>query len=273
MKVLKLIFQFYVHSNLHVSLAAASLVLSSGFLFGFEVYSEAVFVMCATFVSYHFIRLMNRFKYGQPHLLDIFSNQYKIPIYILFLIAFTFGLCLSVKFEFFRLLYLCPFLILTMLYAFSFIGKNGVRYSIRFIPGIKIFVIAIVWAGSVIFFPITSSIGYNHTQLVFFFGLVFFIIVLTLPFDIRDMSFDENTIKTLPMLLGIVGVKCLGFILLVFSLALHFYVFEWFCITEYSIVCSMLFVLLVFSKREQTKFFASFWVESIPIFYYALLCL
>ena len=170
-----------------------------------------------------------------------------------------------------QFLHLFPFVILTLLYAYSFMGKNGMRHSIRFIPGIKIFVIAFVWAGTVVFFPITSTIGFDTHHLVYFLGLMLFVVVLTLPFDIRDLSFDEKRIKTLPILLGLTGVKYLGSILLMVSLVLHYLVFKWFGFTSFLMVCIVLFLLLIFSKENQSKYYASFWVESIPMAYYLLL--
>lgn len=271
MKFLKALFQFYVYSNLHVSVAVACLVLSVGFLFGVDVYHEALLLTCATFVSYHLIRFLNRYKYGKPHLLEKFSNQYKFFIYVLNILALLIGFYELIQLEIIQFLYLFPFVVLTLLYAYSFIGKNGIRHSIRFIPGIKIFVIAFVWAGTVVFFPITSSIGLDTNHVVYFLGLMFFVVVLTLPFDIRDLTFDEKNIRTLPMLLGVKGVKFLGFVLLMFAIGVHLFVFGLFGFWPFLLTSIVLILLLIFSKENQSKYYASFWVEGLPILYYLLL--
>lgn len=271
MKFLKALFQFYVYSNLHVSIAVACLVMSVGFLFGVEVSHEALLLMCATFVSYHLIRFLNRYKYGKKHLLDVFSNQYKALIYIMISAAMVVGLYELLQLEIIQFLHLFPFVILTLLYAYSFIGKNGIRHSIRFIPGIKIFVIAFVWAGTVVFFPVTSFVPFDVNHVIYFLGLMFFVVVLTLPFDIRDLAFDEKSIRTLPMLLGVKGVKVLGVFLLILSLLIHWYVFGNDGFYQFLITSLVLVFLLFFAKEEQSKYYASFWVEGIPILYYLLL--
>ncbi|MGY5355968.1 hypothetical protein [Wenyingzhuangia sp. IMCC45467] len=271
MKFLKVLFQFYVYSNLHVSIAVACLVLSVGYLFGVEVSHEALLLMCATFVSYHLIRFLNRHKYGKKHLLDVFSNEHRGIIYVMIGVAMFVGVYEFLQLKMIQFLHFFPFVVLTLLYAYSFIGKNGVRHSIRFIPGIKIFVIALVWAGTVVFFPITSVIAFDVNHLLYFLGLMFFVVVLTLPFDIRDLAFDEKSIRTLPMLMGVKGVKVLGSFLLIFSLVLHYCVFEWFGFMPFLIVVLVLFGLLIFSREEQSKYYASFWVEGVPILYYILL--
>lgn len=271
MKFIKALFQFYVYSNLHVSIAVACLVMSVGFLFEVEVSHEALLLMCATFVSYHLIRFLNRYKYGKKHLLDVFSNQYKALIYIMISAAMVVGLYELLQLEIIQFLHLFPFVILTLLYAYSFIGKNEIRHSIRFIPGIKIFVIAFVWAGTVVFFPVTSFVPFDVNHVIYFLGLMFFVVVLTLPFDIRDLAFDEKSIRTLPMLLGVKGVKVLGVFLLIISLLIHWYVFGNDGFYQFLITSLVLVFLLFFAKEEQSKYYASFWVEGIPILYYLLL--
>lgn len=273
LKFLKALFEFYVYSNIHVSVAVYCLVLSVGYLFDINVNHEALLLLCATFVSYHMIRFFNRHKYGKTHLLDVFSNNYRNVIYLLIFIALAIGLYELIQLQLIQFLYLLPFVFITLLYAYSFIGKNGERYSIRFIPGLKIFVIAFVWSGTVVFFPTTSLAPFDVHHLVYFICLMFFVVVLTLPFDIRDLSFDEKTICTLPMLLGLKKVKILGSFLLLIALGLHYCVFSYKGFIPFLGVCVILFFLLIFSKEKQSKYYASFWVEGIPVLYYLLLCI
>lgn len=271
MKFLNSLFEFYVYSNLHVSLAVACLVMSVGLLFGIEVYHEALLLCCATFVSYHLIRFLNRHKYGKTHLLDVFSNQYKRIIYVMIFLSTILGFYELSQIKLDQFLYLLPFVVLTLLYAYGFIGKNGEKYSIRFVPGVKIFVIAFVWAGVVVFFPLSAFIYFDVNHFIYFLGLMCFVVVLTLPFDIRDLLFDKKSIRTLPMLLGVANVKVLGFILLVLSLIAHYLVFGFREFFTFLIVSIILFFLLFFSTEKQPKYYASFWVEGIPILYYLLL--
>lgn len=266
MKLLNRIFQFYVFSNLHVSISVACLVLVTGTLFDITVFNEALFLGSTTFVAYHLIRYSNRFKYGKKHLLDRFSNQYKKLISVLNIIAFTISICTILKIQLIQVLRLLPFGIVTLFYAFSFVNIKGEKYSIRYIVGLKIFIIAFVWAGGVVFFPLEV----NMQSFLYFVELLFFVVVLTIPFDIRDVLFDVGSVKTLPIILGIKKVKILGVLLLLISVGLHYFSFRTVGLTSYMVTLVVLTLLLIGSKTKQQTYYASFWVEGIPILYWIL---
>jgi len=268
MKIFKKIIEFYVFSNLHVSLSVVCLVLVSGKLFKKLVLIEALFLGCITFIGYHLIRYSNRFKYGKLHALENFSNQYKKIIWLVNGIAIVVSLSMLLKFQFSQLLKLLPFGILTLAYAFSFVKIKGKIRSIRYLPGFKIFIIALVWSGSIVFFPFE----YEEKTKLYFIELLFFMIAYTLPFDIRDLNFDDKVVKTLPMILGIENTKYLGTTLLGMSIALHFYIFKDLYLLQYLIICIVVVLFLIKSTNNQSKYFCSLWVEGIPILYY-LFCI
>lgn len=263
---LKKITEFYVYSNLHVSLAVACFTLISGFLFDKNVETEALFLGCSTFIAYHFIRYMNRTKYGKTHLLDAFSNTYKNIIGGLLVLTIGVNLYLLTFLEVNQTLRLLPFGVLTLLYGVSFIKLKEKRYSIRYIPGLKIFIIASVWAGVVVFFPLE----FNSQTGLYFLESLLFVVVLTLPFDIRDVQFDKENVTTLPIVLGLPKTKWLGTLFLLLSVAIHYYTFGLKGFFAYLFIALILVALLWKSTTNQSKYYASFWVEGIPIFYVLL---
>lgn len=267
MKILKKIFQFYVFSNIHVSFAVYCFMQITGFLFDINTDNESFFVAYTTFVIYHIIRYLNKYKYGKTHLLDKFSNKYKWILIVLNCFAFFKSCYLISEFEFSQVLRLFPFGLITLLYAFSVLKIGGEKLSIRYIPGLKIFVIAFVWAGVGVFL----SLDFTMKTMFYFLELMLFVIVLTLPFDIRDTLFDLGKIKTLPILLGICKTKYLGSTFLISALILHNYNFGMFGLWQFTITGLLLLFMLWFSKTKQSKYFASFWVEGVPIFYFYLL--
>ena len=110
------------------------------------------------------------------------------------------------------------------------------------------------------------DVGIETTQR---FILVF---VLLIPFEIRDIAYDRKELNTLPQRYGVTKTKILaGFAVLLF-----------FFITflkddlgvEELILKGILFLILgiiLFStKRNQSNYFASFWVEAIPVFWFVL---
>ncbi len=109
----------------------------------------------------------------------------------------------------------CFFLRLETLSIMAFLGLISMIYplriggfSLRSIPFLKIFLIAFVWATTAIVLPYVEVIygfseikwGMFATHYLFFF---LFIILITLPFDIKDKPIDVITgTKTIPALLG-----------------------------------------------------------------------
>jgi 4-hydroxybenzoate polyprenyltransferase len=91
------------------------------------------------------------------------------------------------------------------------------KYSLRNIPYLKIFLIAGSWAGLSVFWWRPFN---NESVLLFFIRLII-VLVITLPFDIRDMGEDKkNNIKTIPIYLGYPKTMTLIFTLLFLAICL-----------------------------------------------------
>ncbi|MGY5351197.1 hypothetical protein ACXGQW_01275 [Wenyingzhuangia sp. IMCC45533] len=260
MKIFYTLFRFYVFSNLHVSLSVACLVLVNGKFLGKEVFAESILLGCGTFIAYHLIRYINRFKYGKEHLLDQFSNQHKSTIKLLICIAFGISVFLLKEIEISQLLKILPFGILTLLYAFSFFNVKGVRSSLRYVPFLKIFLIGFVWSGVTVFFIEDLDV----TSMLYFIQIMLFVIALTIPFDIRDLEFDRGNVKTIPMLIGIHNTKWVGGVCVVCALLIHMTIMKSYSLSFVLVSIALVF-LIVRTKASQSKYFAAFWVEGIPI--------
>jgi hypothetical protein len=87
----------------------------------------------------------------------------------------------------------------------SVTGKKNFR--LRDIPFVKIFLIALVWAGMAVVLPVVEHGGWSAVQpeQLQLLGLqLIFILLITLPFDINDWHIDRMTgVKTIPNVLGI----------------------------------------------------------------------
>ncbi|MBT8295014.1 MAG: hypothetical protein KJO51_01215, partial [Gramella sp.] len=155
----------------------------------------------------------------------------------------------------------------TLLYALPVFGGEK---NLRSLPGIKIFIIAIVWAGSTVLLPmINAGLILDIDFLVDFLQRLFLVVVLTLPFEIRDLNYDHERLGTIPQKIGVLNSKVFGSILMLLIGGS-----ELFQISMNSSGFFPLFLLLIIagiflwrSGREQGKYYASFWVESLPIVY------
>lgn len=89
---------------------------------------------------------------------------------------------------------------------FSFQEK---RYSLRNIPGVKLFLIASIWSLSCVLLPILEMESNNETAITLNDTIILiakrflFIAAITVPFDIRDLFQDKsNDLRTIPVVLG-----------------------------------------------------------------------
>ncbi len=107
--------------------------------------------------------------------------------------------------------------VITVLYTLPLIpSKNGWK-KLRDIGMLKIFLIAIIWTISTAILPILqSNASFNNprTWLIILEKLLF-IFAITLPFDIRDMDYDQSRkLKTIPLLIGVENTLQLSYICL-----------------------------------------------------------
>ena len=147
------------------------------------------------------------------------------------------------------------------------------RLNLRDVPGIKLFLIAFSWAGVTVFFPIVQNeVEISKSIILLFFERFLFIIAITIPFDIRDIDYDNPKLFTLPQVLGIKKSKIVAII----SLSL-FFLMELYSsfnsensILVISVVAIISSVLVGFSSKAQSNYYSSFWIEGIPIIWFLL---
>lgn len=99
--------------------------------------------------------------------------------------------------------------LLSLAYNLPFLNINQKKIGLRNLPGIKLFLIALVWSVSIVVLPIVevgNNYGIHVTQsetLLLLAKRFLFICAITIPFDIRDLFQDKlYQLKTIPVLLG-----------------------------------------------------------------------
>ena len=95
------------------------------------------------------------------------------------------------------------------------------------------------------------------------------VISLLIPFEIYDSKTDDPSLLTLPQQFGIRPTKTFGMLLVIPFLMLEFFKSN----PSYSeLIVSIITVLFIhFSSVDKSKYYTSFWVESVPIFWWLLL--
>lgn len=94
-------------------------------------------------------------------------------------------------------------------YSIPFLTLNHQKIGLRNIPGIKLFLVAIVWAISCVLLPIVEvehsyPINISTGETLLLVGKRFlFIAAITIPFDIRDLFQDKlYELKMIPVMFG-----------------------------------------------------------------------
>jgi len=163
--------------------------------------------------------------------------------------------------------------LLTLLYALPVFGNSR---NLRSLAGIKIFVIAMVWAVTTVLLPVINAQQLlNQPVLMDFFQRFCMVVVLTLPFEIRDLIYDSDSLETIPQRIGVRKTRIFGVVLSILICVIEIFQrqFRGYSLLALFLVCVIIGIFLLGSRERQSKYYASFWVESIPIMYLGILLL
>jgi hypothetical protein len=255
MKILKIIFDFYINSSLHVAIAVFCLVnitIVANHLDKHLLFSTCVFF--GTILGYNFLKYFQIYSSGFFH-----SKKYYSILLVSLLAAIGF------LYSFYFLEYTFQKLILisgVFVLLYPFLRKYG---------WLKLFLVSFVVTFVTVYIPFQTD-KYSVSELCLNLLQRFFILIsLLIPFEIMDSKTDSASLGTLPQHFGIKTAKVFG-ILLVFP----------FIGLEFLKVHPSYLVLLVgiitvccinFTTFDKNKYYTSFWVESVPILWWILILL
>lgn len=262
MMLLKRLLDFYINSSLHVALAVLSFCVLTTYeldLNGSIVLFSAVF--CAAIVGYNFVKYFGLAKFYYRSL----TTKLK---YIQLVSALS---VLGLGYAFFQLQSATQMLLFFLgLITFFYAIPMGLKTpkNLRSIGGVKIYIIAFVWAMTTVALPILESqLSLNFEHWILIVQRTFIIIVLMLPFEIRDLDLDQIYLSTIPQKIGVRNTKIIGYALLGDALLLEFVKHQFdqnrFLIVVFLVVILILF--LVKSTPKGSRYYTAFWVEAIPI--------
>ena len=267
MKVLQRIFHFYIDASIHVAFAVFSLVHVTGITFNIRVdYHLSWLLFFGTIVCYNFM------KYGvEAEKYILVANRYHRNIQFASFIAFGLALYHAYFLKLEVWIGIACLLFLTVLYAIPMLPHLK---RLRSWGGLKIFIVALVWAGTTVVLPVLSNSGPSFLDICITSVQRFlFVLILLVPFEIRDLIYDSPELKTLPQRYGVARTKILGAFATLPFFFLGFFKDSIIMVdlvgsgTLFLILGGLMFV----TKRNQGNYFASFWVEAIPILWWVLL--
>jgi hypothetical protein len=244
MKFFKLILDFYINTSIHVAVAVFSLVQITKLQLNISSNASLEhFIFFGTILGYNFL------KYFEVFWHRIFTLKKNFEIILISIIAF-FGivfyflrLTTNIQLEFLK--------IGLFILIYPFIRKYGLFKMVYVSFCLTLITVYVI------------EINHNNVYLVQRFLIIF---CLLIPLEISDLKLDSKTIKTLPNIIGIQNLKLLGYCLLILIVVLQFDIFL--------LIYTFLIAFCIFlSNENKSKYFASFWVESLPILWWINLCI
>jgi hypothetical protein len=244
MRILRKIFDFYLDGSIHVAFAVIALFQMTVLQFNIPQYSDlSFFIFFGTIVGY------NSLKYFQVFWYRIYTIRKNFSLFFVTLFSFLVALFFFLKFN--------------SSIQFQFIQ---ILFLILLYPLIRKFWILKMIYVSLCITIITVVIAFQNFSLdaVYFLQRFLLVFCLLIPLEIGDITADSKTIITMPIAIGINNLKYIGYILIAVFLAVNFDIANLY-------ISLILVVVIFFSFECQSKYFSSFWMDLLPIFFYALI--
>lgn len=236
------------------------------------------FVFFASLFAYNFQRLIGADFRGSHSLRHQWIQKNKRVLWLLTAVSGIVALALSTQLSKNCLLLLLPLGVIVLLYPIPIFYSRGKAYRLREVPGIKIFLIAAVWTlVSVGLLAIEKKLAWSLDLGLLLAQRFFFVFAITIPFDIRDLKYDNKALKTIPVVFGEEKARMVGFI----SLALY----ELGVIAQYLVgnslsisafiallcVSGISAYLLLKTTSKKGEYYFAFWVEGASLMMYVFL--
>jgi len=283
-KWLKVAFDFYIRSSLHVAVCytALAMVVIGRYHIIEENLWFGIMQFCLVVTAYNFVKYFELARNKS-------AFRFKTPIVILTIVTTVFSGILLLP----ELTYIYPYIIalsaLVLVYVYpSITSKNFRHYAFLKLPIVGlcwVLFIASYGHSEVIVRQAIEDINilncnyYPAYQMIFndyfylsLIGYFFFILALCIPFEIRDLKHDNAELKTIPQVIGVRKTKWLGILLTVLS-----WYFLYRFNSQFYFTFTLLFIHLIlglaiwFSDRFKSDYYASFFVEAIPVLWLVML--
>jgi 4-hydroxybenzoate polyprenyltransferase len=205
---LKKVIDGFLYNNLYIGLCAAALSFSGKTILNLKSGSYVeVFIFLSTVTVYSLQRTLPKFLnfHGSKD-----QRIYGTAVGEFLLPAFTLSSSLLVFIVFFEnKSVLFPWLLLLFMlclwYSSEIKFQKLYLKNLRRFPYLKMVLIACTWVSAVVFIPAAEAGKgiFNHEAVFSATELLFFLLAVILPFDIRDMDADRAAgIKTIPLKFG-----------------------------------------------------------------------
>ena len=250
------LFRFYVLSSTHVALAVLSLSYLTHLQFDVSLQTDLfAFIFCATVGTYNFIRY-----YSSSEIKSSFNRS---------ILVFSFLAALGMGLSATKLTSqtLPVALLLGMMSLTYVLPSNRFFGGLRYLPYLKSFIVAACWASVVVILPfLNHQVEFDRVAWLIWLQMALWTFSTMIPFEIRDISNDNESMKTIPQVFGIRGAKMIGTLMLFGVVMLSYFLsLQSYDMIPTLIACALALICLWKSTVYQSTYYASFWVEALPM--------
>jgi 4-hydroxybenzoate polyprenyltransferase len=285
-KILQSIFDFLLFSNIYMALCAVAQGLVTFVLIGSKpVYTVLGILFISTLAIYNFSILISKpvKPLNSPHRRERwFFGHYRLMVTIT-IVSILGLLPLFVQISTESRLLLMFLGVVSVAYALPLFTLGDKKFGLRNIPGLKQFMITLVWTMSTVLLPLLEAqhhhlggISMRDTTILIAKRFLF-IGALTIPFDIRDLFHDRQSgLKTVPVVFGekkayiFCQVLLAGYIVLLFIFRNNGLNNDFWALAITAVLAGWLIFKSTIDKDEYYYFF---FVDGILILQYLLLIL
>jgi len=283
-KILQPAFDFLLFSNIFMSLCAVAQGLVTFYLIGSKpVFPVIGLLFTSTLGIYNFCILLA--KPENPAQSDYKRIRWFFSHYRL-MVTLTIVSFLSLVPLFFLMstesrILLVFLSIISFCYGLPLFTVANQKFGLRNIPGLKQFLITLVWTMSSVLLPVLESQHFHLTNIsmrditILIAKRFLFIAALTVPFDIRDLFHDRQTgLKTVPTVWGekkaylFCQVLLGGYIVLLFLFRDMGFSHDFWALAVTVILTGW---LIFKSKREKDEYYYFFYLDGVLILQYLML--
>jgi 4-hydroxybenzoate polyprenyltransferase len=283
-KLLQPVFDFLLFSNVFMSLCAVAQAMVTYHLIGLQPSTTILgLLFVSTLGIYNFSILLTKPKHPQQSAnvrIRWFFAHHRLMvtitiISILSLIPLFFMVSMESR------LLLVFLAIISFAYSLPLFTLGDQKFGLRNIPGLKQFLITLVWTMSIVILPILEAQDLHLTTVdlrdttILFAKRFLLIAALTVPFDIRDLFEDrESGLKTIPVAIGekraylFCQILLGGYIVLLFLFHNNGFTKDFMALTLTAVLTGW---LIFKSKWKRNEYYYFFYLDGVLILQYLML--
>lgn len=158
-----------------------------------------LFSFGSTLAVYNFQRVIKLNQHPSTSWKSWVKDHLSFVLFLIFSGLFISGFSMYAIFQLNSpaLIYLSIAIIISIFYVVRIKDRN-----LRGIPFLKIYLIALVWVMVTMIIPLINENQLNIDALSFSMIHLIYFVAVTIPFDIRDLKFDDPKQKTIPQIIG-----------------------------------------------------------------------